>query len=286
MKCPTPIPIKREQGRETVPVPCGKCGACMQTRRDQWTFRIKQELKASLNAFFITLTYDDENLPEFIDNDSGEYYQTLNKSHVQNFMKEIRRRQSELTQTKIRFYAIGEYGGIFERPHYHILLFNVHKSLMTREQLIEMWKKGERVHIGRVEPASIHYVTKYHISANKKESKTIGRIPEFTLMSKGIGRQYIETNSKWHLENRYNHVIDKNHKLLMPRYYRDKIFNEEEIKTLQYESRIKGTEAHALTVKLLLELGYEDPEEYIFQNQLEQAKKVKRKKDDKNKNWW
>jgi len=86
MKCPTPISIKDKSdanpkglNSKRLTVPCGRCGNCRRARRNQWAFRLKQELKDSENAYFITLTYDDTTLPEYIDYDSGEIKSTYKR---------------------------------------------------------------------------------------------------------------------------------------------------------------------------------------------------------------
>jgi len=59
---------------------------------------------------FLTLTYDNENLPA-----TG----SLNKKHFQDFMKRLRKRIGR----PLRFFHCGEYGDKFARPHYHCCLF-------------------------------------------------------------------------------------------------------------------------------------------------------------------
>ena len=44
-------------------VPCGRCIPCKSNKRVQWAFRIYQQFKDAQNGYFITLTYNDDNLP-------------------------------------------------------------------------------------------------------------------------------------------------------------------------------------------------------------------------------
>lgn len=63
-------------------VPCGKCPACLANQRQEWVFRLKQEYLASNFAIFVTLTYNDENVPlDF----------SVNKKDVQDFHKRLRK---------------------------------------------------------------------------------------------------------------------------------------------------------------------------------------------------
>ena len=45
-------------------VPCGKCAACMQRKRSEWSVRLQNELQYASSAAFITLTYSDEYFQE------------------------------------------------------------------------------------------------------------------------------------------------------------------------------------------------------------------------------
>ena len=121
--------------------------------------------------------------------------------------------------SKIRYYAVGEYGGRFGRPHYHIILFNCSPKI----DIQKIWSKG-LVHIGKVTSASIHYVTGYVINDNDNYEIPEG-VREFSVMSKNLGIGYLE-NYKWNKKELRDYVISPSgHKQKLPRYYREKIFN-------------------------------------------------------------
>lgn len=150
MKCLQPISVKDKIGNRHF-VPCGKCAACFARKRKDWIFRLKQEHKNSTSAFFVTLTYDDENVPR-----DGQ----LNKEDPQRFLKRLRKFLSQFGY-KIRYFLIGEYGDKFGRPHYHMLLFNFpHHAFDVQRTLEKNWSKGF-VSIGEVTDKSIAYCTKY-----------------------------------------------------------------------------------------------------------------------------
>ena len=77
---------------------------------DNGLFVVCMRLPCICLILFVTLTYDDDHLPE---------YNSLNYKHFQDFMKRLRKSHSG-----VRFYMCGEYGEDFSRPHYHALLFN------------------------------------------------------------------------------------------------------------------------------------------------------------------
>ena len=68
-------------------VPCGKCVACLARRRNEWTYRLTAEQACSDYTFFITLTYDDSNVPIRVH--EGRPFFVFNKEHVQKYIKRV-----------------------------------------------------------------------------------------------------------------------------------------------------------------------------------------------------
>lgn len=199
-------------------VPCGKCVQCLSRRRQEWSVRLLHELRVSSSAHFITLTYDEKNMPYGI-------LPTLVKRDFQLFMKRLRDR----TENKVRYYAVGEYGEKSGRPHYHAIIFNLAvDEIDTFEMVDGAWHFG-MIYIGAVTPASIGYVTKYLI--NNFEDKGAREKP-FSIMSRrpGIGDQYVERYRSYHEKdvNRNYIVLPGGNKTRMPRYYRDRLYNEDQ----------------------------------------------------------
>lgn len=223
---------------KTIAVPCGKCPACRKRRVSGWSFRLMQEEKLADSAYFVTLTYNNENI-----NLTKRGWPTLALVDVQCFIKRLRRRTQYNRDKFIRglgnsvsyrsgvppepkptkYYAVGEYGGRTMRPHYHLIIFNCNKELIE-----SAWGKGD-IHVGKVTGASIGYTLKY-ISKNGKIPLHANddRVPEFSLMSKGLGKSYITKNVvNWHkkvLTERMYCVAEGGKKIAMPRYYKDKIY--------------------------------------------------------------
>lgn len=90
--------------------PCGKCFECRSKKVREWSFRIAMEASLYDKNCFLSLTYNDEHLPE----DGKIHYED-----VQKFLKRLRKIYGNL-----RFFACGEYGSEHNRPHYHVILFN------------------------------------------------------------------------------------------------------------------------------------------------------------------
>lgn len=159
MRCIQPIYLPKTG----LTVPCGHCNFCLSNRRADWSFRLFQEQKVSQSAHFLTLTYDDANVPQ------GDDCLSLCKKDIQLFTKRMRKRNG----SKLRYYTVGEYGTQTQRPHYHSIMFNIEPKVLNA--LHEIWDLGQ-THIGAVNSASIHYVTKYVINSDKEVS---GREPPF-----------------------------------------------------------------------------------------------------------
>lgn len=179
----------------SVPVPCGKCPDCLKRRASAWSFRLMQEEKQSLNAHFITLTYDTKHVPI-----TRNGFMSLSKRDLQLFLKRLRKVSPR--GIKIKYYAAGEYGGNTKRPHYHIILFNA-----DLEKIQPSWQLGH-VHYGTVSSASVGYTLKY-ISKPRKIPLHANddRVPEFALMSKGLGENYMTPEMvKWHLDDASNRM--------------------------------------------------------------------------------
>ena len=197
-------------------VPCGKCIPCQRKRRADWSFRLEQEYLNSNSALFITLTYNDLHLPFYTSKGKLSHLPTLNKKHLQNYIKRLRnehakfiKQQSKdlkvkLTAKPLRYYSVGEYGEKHQRPHYHILLFNMDIANLT--PIRTKWKKGT-IDIGTVTNKSINYVTKYMFK--DFDTKNDPRERPFSNMSKGrkktpygiIGHSYLDKYSKHHIKS-------------------------------------------------------------------------------------
>lgn len=222
MRCLSPVlipdPLHPISGR--IKVPCGKCYACVQNKRSEWTYRLLQEDKHSSSSFFITLTYAD---PFLHFDDDG--MPILIKEHIQLWLKRFRKL---IAPHKIRYFCVGEYGGRLRRPHYHLLLFNYPSDCRDLyADLSRTWLYGH-FDVGTVTQASIHYCTKDIIGKLQKDKYTE---PPFVLMSRrpGIGACYTQESDliKYHYDGLIGYcTLPGGQKIRMPRYYRTKIFDD------------------------------------------------------------
>lgn len=253
-------PIEREGRLLTfINIPCGKCGRCIERRKMEWCFRMSEEMRTAKTAYFVTLTYAPETVPyngygkktlvpdrktslkfKLIEQGRKRITKKWKKKQsddsLEGFFKRLRINQERSGITiehlknklnhkdKIKYYAAGEYGeNNTKRPHYHAIIYNaseinIHKS----------WNLGG-VFCVPANEATIAYVMKY-LDKRFDKKQHWGIVPEFNCMSEGIGSNYIEKNKHWHKRNLDILFVTtwRGIKIPMPKYYRDKIFTDEE----------------------------------------------------------
>ena len=217
MNCLHPINL-RKLG---IIVPCGKCIKCRIQRTNEWKLRLVHESRYHEESCFITLTYNDENLPED---------RSLDKRVLQNFIKRLRKR---IEPVRIKYYASGEYGSLLLREHYHIICFgwnppieDLYKAYKKKGKqyygsrtISALWTYGFNV-VGQVTGDSCQYVAGYvRKKLFGKQGHNIygGRLPPFALQSRGIGARYAFEH--WEELKTNLCVIERGKNLGTPRYY-------------------------------------------------------------------
>lgn len=176
--------------------------------------RLTHESLYHEDSCFVTLTYDDENLPQDA---------MLKKTDLISYIKRLRER---VAPRQLKYFACGEYGeeGELKRPHYHGIIFGLSKSHHKTSgdhclsgPVKDAWPHGF-VTIAPVIPHRLGYVTKY---IQKKlygpAAKEDGREQPFSLKSNGLGRKYLEDHEDDIRRNKWIWCDGK--KIGLPRYY-------------------------------------------------------------------
>lgn len=167
-------------------VPCGKCEECYQHRRNEWSVRLQlHTLAYDRMPLFVTLTYDNEHLPE-----TG-----LRKKDVQDYIKRIRDKYN-LYNTDFSFFGCGEFGDLLGRGHYHLLLFGMpfyNDCYVISDELCESvvksdWRNGNAF-VCVADWSGIHYCTKYCLKYLDRDWND-SQVSPFILCSKGIGVEF------------------------------------------------------------------------------------------------
>lgn len=173
-------------------LPCGQCLGCRLDWAADWALRCEKEAKLWPHNSFITLTYNDEELPV-----GGTTRSTVSKREFQLFMMRLRKELG----SGIRFFASGEYGDTNDRAHYHALLFNCcfadrvpwrmsrGNQLYRSATLERLWPFGFST-IGDVNFQTANYVAKYVVKklrGSLAQQQYADREPPFVLMSRRPG---------------------------------------------------------------------------------------------------
>lgn len=223
----------KENWRNGKMLKCGKCIECKLQHAKMWGARAAMEIKTSPNNnWFITLTYADKyltynkwNLP------------TINENDLTIFIKKLRKKYGE----GIKYLAGSEYGSRKQRPHFHIIFFNLklndlietgtnnnlNQKYYISKDIDKLWGKGLHI-IGQVTYNSANYVARYTLKKQSKiDYEKLNIAPEKLRMSKGIGEKYYEKNK----DNifKYGIKIKAGEKLIetpIPRYFLKKAVKE------------------------------------------------------------
>lgn len=195
---------KRGYVDRPVDLPCGQCSGCRLKRSKDWALRAVHEAQLHEHNCFITLTYDQDHLPEDL---------SVNVRHWQLFAKRLRKAYGPF-----RYLHCGEYGDHNYRPHYHACLFGIDFSKdrvlwkkdganesFVSPALNEIWGQGFTT-LGHLTKQSAAYVARYvmkkvtgpmaeehyrrldHATGEEWSVK-----PEYVTMSRrpGLGREWL-----------------------------------------------------------------------------------------------
>lgn len=235
-------------------VACGQCTGCRLELSRQWGVRCYHEAQLYEDNVFITLTFNQENLPK----DWG-----LDHDYWALFMKRLRKARGP----GIRFLMCGEYGEVCRdcmlsakfckcasfdampgRPHFHGVMFNLDFKdrvlwkiqndfpLFISDELSELWGLGF-CSLGAVTFQSSAYVARYSLKKirgrnaakhyrwiNKKTGEIHDRKPEYLQPSRGgrtgkggLGREWIDKYQQEVWPDDY--VVVNNAKMRPPRFY-------------------------------------------------------------------
>lgn len=231
------------RSRGAVIVPCGNCLECRISNQRSKAFRVTSEAKYYKKTSFITLTYNDENLPK-----DG----SCHADHAAIFIKDLRayicretgcfgkRERSRGCRgmcPKIKTFGCQEYGPKLSRPHYHICVLGFQfddlsspkrvtndwgKSWFTyrSKECAKLWGKGF-VEVAHVTPAAAAYVSGYvtkKITGKKSVDYYQGKEPERSVcVSRGLGARWLDD----HLDHVLQHegkVSFRGSQMFIPRY--------------------------------------------------------------------
>lgn len=293
---------KLDDPREAIRVPCGQCVGCQEKYSKEWACRCILEAEQWKENYFVTLTYDDLHLPcnsvikdpktekEYEDQgdwDTGH----LDYKEFQDFKKRLLEHwRRHYDHEGIRFYMCGEYGGQTERPHYHVIFFNlpikpenlkVHQInkngtvLYECKEIEKIWGKGY-VSIAEVNWDTCAYVARYCMKKMKRKPREEyfenGQVPEFVHMSNTPGIGSAAFNIKM-FEN--DEIIIKGHREkiqgIKPARYFDKMYD---LINPDHMKEIKEKRKHLAEIQIKNKMQYTSLTE-AEQLKVEEESKIK-----------
>lgn len=290
-------------------IPCGKCENCRLEHAKMWANRCVMEAKQHEYNEVLTLTYDDEHLPKVkgIDLQTGEYkfMNTLCHDDVQKFMKRLRKAYAKgqyndikfEPQPKFKIKGCGEYGSKYQRPHYHIIMFNFNvpdkkigwynekgNPQYTSKLIESIWGKG-LVTLMPVNYETCEYVCRYILKKQigkigKENYEAMGIKPEYTFQSNqgGIGKNYYEEKGGDSIYETQKIWIQtkKTLKQVKPPRYFDKLLEKENPAKME-EIKKARKELAELKQQILLQQTTLSYTEYLDNQQYKVKQKLNKK---------
>lgn len=284
--CVKPI---RVRGYE---VGCGNCFECQMQRRSEWAFRMQYETKTYPNAYFLTLTYDDEHLDD-VDDLIG--LSPANFNHIQVFIRELRRNYA------LKYFGVHEYGSTTYRKHYHLIIWILDDAPLTLKVVQSLWNYGF-VEKAALNNSRIHYVTKYLNKPFRKYTTTVDEIMNSEMTEeekiKELHTNFIRCNTFNFMSTRpaigasllddvdlcnyiiqttletgtYPKLVINNNEFSIPRFYLKKLFTSEERNCIYFNNRQKIEDNEKLKAdKLDITLG-----DYFMHRQISDVRKLER----------
>lgn len=218
-------------------IPCGKCCECRKRQRNDWYVRAFFEYLYTRNVkhgtvFFVTLTYENKELPLFHDFFTDETQACFSKPNVQKFIKRLRmaiirrfRIPEDQQKDVLKYFVCSERGLQTDRPHHHALIYvNYPLSWMDAETvkflieahwihgIVNFGRKTKNIpHPGIVSSAKAIFYTCKYVAKDlyfDYENTPKGAQP-FHLQSQGFGSYMIDYYGfKYGSEQALQYLID------------------------------------------------------------------------------
>lgn len=303
-------PQSKREITEFVKIPCGRCIGCRLDYSRSWADRCLLEAQYHKHNYFLTLTYNDDNLRRV--DPCGNFYATLCKSDMQKFFKslrkELKKRNDDRQQSSVscdsdsgddfRYFGCGEYGTETYRPHYHVIAFGLEIpdlkfykktsqgfNLYTSEWLNDIWKRGYVV-VGELSWSTVAYTARYSTEKLYGEEAHVYEdakvVPPYSMMSlkPAIGKKYFEEHkdSIFDFQQIWVSTDDGAKEIRPPRYFFKLL--ERESPDLVHEMMIRRREKSQIMEELRNEstdLDYLDMLAVEEFNKIEKTKILKRR---------
>lgn len=209
--------------KQKIYVECGKCLNCLAEKRKENAIRFVHETdnKDYPYRYMLTLTYDEVHAHY----KNGE--NTLCKKDLTEYIEKLQRRVRYLNKKvangfiKFKYFACGEYGGITQRAHYHVIIAT---NWFIEGRMRGYWRKGFVRIDKNISIKAVAYACGYSqkkIGYNDK--KYINKESPFRKFSRGLGKEWIHEAIAKKKITKEKYYIDTNFwgKVKLPTYYKN-----------------------------------------------------------------
>lgn len=206
---------------------CGHCFECRKKKRNMWRIRMKEQKKDTPTGVFFTGTIRPERYEEIKNKYNLKTDNDIATKTVRLFLERIRKE----TGKSVKHWIVTEKGHTnTRRIHIHGLFFDTTGiGKYNLERLLKRnWIDGYSYNGYSTSEKCINYISKYMTKKDDINPEFIGKV----LASPGLGAGYTERNRKYHTyhgENTHEEYTNYNGtKETLPRYYKEKIWTEEQ----------------------------------------------------------
>ncbi len=227
-----------------VEVPCGKCYECRKKKARDWGIRMQEELKVNKEAIFFTGTFTDERINLLsekynIDKDNVNLIAT---KEVRLFLERMRRVNGGKS---VKHWIVTEKGHQnTRRIHIHGIFWGKNRRDLSLI-LKKCWIAGYCYQGTYVSAKTINYITKYMTKTDLDNPDFVGIV----LASPGLGAKFVESYNakrcKYVVPDGLKKTIETykyrdGREAYLPKYYRDKIYTEEQRELLWIQKMEEG----------------------------------------------
>lgn len=220
-----------------IQIPCGKCIGCRIDYKRSWADRLTYHSLDKEYCYFLTLTYDDQNMDHLYYNSTYDIY-SIDFNDITEFIKKLR---NHFRDQNIDYFYSMEYGDSNFRCHAHLILFNVPfddleyirlddqgQPVFTSLLVDKLWQKGIHT-ISKFSwlnaAYTAGYVEKKLYGRRQDEYLALGLQPEGCRMSRrpGIAYDYYMDHYQDIWKNGgldVDRSVNSSGKLGIPRYFR------------------------------------------------------------------
>lgn len=218
---------------------CGHCFECRKKKRNMWRVRMKEQKKDTPTGVFFTGTIKPERYEKIKNKYNIKNDNDIATKVVRLFLERIRKE----TGKSIKHWIVTEKGHTnTRRIHIHGLFFDtIGIGKYNLERLLKRnWIDGYSYNGYSTSEKCINYISKYMTKKDEINPEFIGKV----LASPGLGAGYTERNKRYHKfhgEDTHEEYVNYNGATeTLPRYYKEKLWTEEQRQELWIIKENKG----------------------------------------------